>query len=113
MKYEVQKANQQTQQKCSNKAHAWSLVLLPLGPILVPRAHVFNASVGPPSEMRRRALGTRMRSGPGRQDPGYHVGHVAKSRQKLIIFSQNVLKCSCNTELIPEKLVLCSINDLF
>ena len=44
---------------------------------------------------------------------GYHVGHVAKNGQKLIIFSQNVLKCSCNTELIPEKLVLCSINDLF
>ena len=38
---------------------------------------------------------------------------MAKNRQKLIIFSQNVLKCSCNTELIPEKLVLRSINDLF
>ena len=74
MKYEEQKANQQTQQKCSNR---------------------------------------KMRSGPGRQDPVYHVGHVAKNRQKLIIFSQDVLKCSCNTELIPEKLVLCSINDLF
>ena len=38
---------------------------------------------------------------------------MAENRQKLIIFSQNVLKCSCNTELIPEKLVLRSINDLF
>ena len=68
---------------------------------------------GPPSDMRRRALGSRIRSGPGRQDPRYHVGHVAKNRQKLTIFSQNVLKCSCNIERNPEKLVLCSIGDLF
>ena len=50
---------------------------------------------------------------PSMTGPRYHVGHVAKNRQKLIIFSQNVLKCSCNTELIPEKLASCSIDELF
>ena len=45
--------------------------------------------------------------------PGTMLGMRRKTDKKLIIFSQNVLKCSCNTELIPEKLILCSINGLF